>query len=233
MGSDRFANILGKEYNLFKKAVPHHDEFQTKIGEVIKNYSNNLSGDILVIDGGCGTGITTTKILEANSRIKVIGIDNEEKTIAQAREILKDYDDRARIQKEDLLEALKKLADESVNIYVSVWVIHNLDPNYRSMLFTEIARILKKGGLFINGDKYARNEPNAHRHDLNAQIKAFDIFDKINRPDLKKEWTNHYLQDEKIKITETEQIKILEKLGFKDILVWYRQGMEAIITAIR
>lgn len=234
MNTDRFANILGEEYNLFNKAVPHHDEFQGKVGEIIKDYSSSLKAeDISVVEGGCGTGITTTRILEADKRIKVIGIDNEEKTIKQARAILEEYGDRVDLKKEDLLTALKSLPDKSVDIFASVWVIHNLAPEYRTQLFSEIARVLKIGGLFINGDKYARNEADLHAEDLENQIKAFDIFDTLDRSDLKQEWTGHYHEDEKIKITENEQISILKSLEFHNTTVEYRKGMEAIITSIR
>jgi polar amino acid transport system ATP-binding protein len=234
MDADRFDNILGDQYNLFKKAIPHHDEFQDKLGQVIKKYSATLKDAVLsAIDGGCGTGLTTVRILEADKRIKVIGIDSEEKTIDQAHEILKEYENRVTLQTADLLEALKKIPSESVDIFASVWVIHNLTPKYRKDLFAEITRVLKKGGLFINGDKYARNDSTAHTQDLEAQIRAFDAFDEMKRPDLKKEWTEHYRKDDKIKITEQAQNKILKDLGFKKIENQYRQGLEAIITAIR
>jgi tRNA (cmo5U34)-methyltransferase len=233
MDSDRFANVLGDEYNLFEKAVPHHDEFQDKVGEAIKDYAATLQSDVIsVVEGGCGTGLTTIRVLGADKRIKVVGIDNEEKTINQAKAILEDFGDRVTLEQEDLLEALRKISDESVDIYTSVWVIHNLPPEYRAKLFPEIARVLKKGGLFINGDKYARDDQSTHQQDFDNQIKAFDAFDTIERPDLKKEWTDHYHQDEKIKISESEQIQILKDLGFKDIKVQYRKGMEAVITGI-
>ena len=231
MNTDRFANVLGDDYNLFNKAVPHHDEFQEKVAEIIKSYSFSLPTDnVLVVEGGCGTGITTARILEADKRIKVIGIDNEERTIKQARAILKDYENRVNLKKEDLLVALKAIPDKSVDIFASVWVVHNLQPEYREQLFPEIARILKIGGLFINGDKYARNEADLQAQDLESQIMAFDVFDTLSRSDLKKEWTEHYREDEKIKITENEQIQILQGLEFKDVAVQYRKGMEAIIT---
>ena len=130
----------------------------------------------------------------------------------------------------DLLVALKAIPDKSVDIFASVWVVHNLQPEYREQLFPEIARILKIGGLFINGDKYARNEADLQAQDLESQIMAFDVFDTLSRSDLKKEWTEHYREDEKIKITENEQIQILQGLEFKDVAVQYRKGMEAIIT---
>lgn len=173
------------------------------------------------------------RILDADKRINIIGIDNEERTINQARTALREYGDRVYLEKFDLLKALYKMPNESVDIFASVWLIHNLDPEYRKKLYHEISRVLKIGALFVNGDKYARNDQKAHNQDLENQIRAFDIFDSLGRPHLKKEWTLHYREDEKIKITEAEQIKILKNLDFDSVDITYRKGMEAIIRAVR
>ena len=234
MNDSRFSNILGEDYDLLKIVIPHHDEFQDKIGEVIKNYLSSLQTDtILAVDGGVGTGLTTTRILSADKRIKVIGIDNEEKTLNQARQILKEFGERIDLRKRDLLEAIEATPSQSVDIFASVWVIHNFQPSYRQILFSEIARVLKIGGLFVSGDNYARDDDKEHQEDLESRIRAFANFDKMGRPDLNIEWTKHSLEDEKIKITEGEQMKILRKLGFKDVSIQYRKEMEAIITGVR
>ena len=234
MNDSRFSNILGEDYDLLKIVIPHHDEFQDKIGEVIKNYLSSLQTDtILAVDGGVGTGLTTTRILSADKRIKVIGIDNEEKTLNQARQILKEFGERIDLRKRDLLEAIEATPSQSVDIFASVWVIHNFQPSYRQILFSEIARVLKIGGLFVSGDNYARDNDSDHKKDLENRIREFTNFEKMGRIDLKTEWTKHCIEDEKIKITEGEQMKILRKLGFKDVSIQYRKEIEAIITGVR
>ena len=234
MNDSRFSNILGEDYDLLKIVIPHHDEFQDKIGEVIKNYSSSLRNDtILAVEGGAGTGLTTTRILSADKRIKVIGIDNEEKTLNQARQILKEFGERIDLRKQDLLEALGAIPSQSVDIFASAWVIHNFEPNYRQILFYEIARILKIGGLFVSGDNYARDNDSDHKKDLENRIRDFSNFEKMGRIDLKTEWTKHSAEDEKIKITEGEQMKILQDLGFKNVSIQYRKEMEAIIIGMR
>ena len=57
--------------------------------------------------------------------------------------------------------------------------------------------------------------------------------DKLGRSDLKQEWTKHYQEDEARKITEAEQVRVLEELGFHNISIQHRIEMEAIVTAIR
>lgn len=231
---DRFSNILGEEYNLFTKSFPGYDDFQDKIGEIIKNYSSSLQGNIIsVVEGGTGTGLTAFRILDADERIKVIGIDNEEKLLKQARLILEQYGNRVELRHQDLLKALNEIQSNSIDIFASAWVIHNLSSEYRTQLFPEIARILKSGGLFVNVDKYAQNNSVSHAKDLEQQIKAFDVFDKINRPDLKLEWSKHYQEDEKIKFTEKEQTDLLEDNKFHNITILYRKVMDAITTAIK
>lgn len=100
-------------------------------------------------------------------------------------------------------------------------------------MFKEVSRVLRAGGLFINGDKYARNNENQQRIDLEEQIKNFDIYNEIGRQDMRIEWTKHYNEDEKIKITENDQKKILEDLKFHDIRTVFRKRMEVIMTAVK
>jgi len=234
MTKDRFSKILGEDYNLINKVLPHYNGMRDEVGSIIKNFCASLQlGTIKVIDGGSGTGLATIRILEADPHIEVIGIENEEKTLKQARIILQDYEKRVDLRKEDLLDGLKSIADNSVDIFASVLVIHNLVTGYRKQLFSEITRILKSGGLFINADKLGRNEQALQKKEFDERIKAFNIFAEFGRIDLKNEWTKHYQQDEIIKITEAEQTNILHELGFKDIDVPYRKEMEAIVTAIK
>lgn len=205
MDSKRFSNILGEDYELLKLVIPHHDEFQDKIGEIIKSYCDTLKNEVIsIVEGGTGTGLTTVRILETDRRIKVLGIDSEEKVLNQARKTLSSFTKRIEFENRDLIEALRDISDYSTDVFVSAWVIHNLDNNYRQKLFSEISRILKPGGLFISGDNYARDKDKEHQKDLEKRIEAFENFAKMGRPDLKDEWTKHCFEDEKIKITESE-----------------------------
>ncbi len=234
MNHDRFSNSLGEEYNQFRLSVPHHDKLQDKIGEIIREYSSRLDKEeIIAIDGGCGTGLTSARVLDADGRIKLLGIDNEPKTIEQARVFLANYDDRVTLINSDLLSHLETMPDKYADIFTSAWVIHNFDTQYRQGLFLQLARVLKDGGLFINSDKYARDEESSHRKDLEEQIGKFNIYREMGRDDLREQWTKHYLEDERVRFAESDQVQILEKAGFNNIKVSDRNGMEAIFTAIR
>jgi len=228
----RFSGTLGEEYNLFKLSVPHHDEFQDKITEILAAFSPS-NKMLEVLEGGTGTGLTTFRILNAKDNIRVTTIDNEEKTLNQAKEILKEKGDKIKFVNDDLLKFLKLCPDNQFDAFVSAYVIHNLKPDYRLELFKEISRVLKTGGIFINADKYAYDDKKLQNEALQNQIKAFGVYEQIGRPDVKEEWTRHYYEDEEIKITENEQKEILQNLGFSEIQIVYRKGMESIITAYK
>lgn len=227
----RFQGVIGQEYDLFQLAVPHHDIFQARIAHEIQEFCAASQQEVLLaVEAGTGTGITTLRVLEVDERIKIIGIDNEEKIFTQAEKNLEKYKNRIELRQKDIYKALKEMPDNAVDIFFSAYTIHNFPPVFRQQVFQEIARVTKKGGLFINGDKYARQDKVLHQEDLNKQIEQFQVFSEQGRDDLRVEWTQHYHDDEKIKITDKEQMTILNNLGYDQVQVVYRVGMEAIIS---
>lgn len=232
---ERFSGVLGSEYNLFAKSVPWHDEFQDVLKRTIREYclGKSEAATFTALDAGCGTGITTIRILDADERIRVVAVDNEEKTLDQAKEALRDKADRVTFIQADLLPFLEGADDDSFDVFASAYVLHNLPCEYRNRVLKEIARVLKSGGLFVNADKYAHDDEEQQAKDLEEQIRDFDVFDKLGRQDIREEWTKHYREDEKIRITEGEQVRILASLGFDDIRTVFRKRIEAVIRAVK
>ncbi len=231
--NSRFSGEIGKEYRLFKESVPWHDEFQNTIKTALSKYTNLYPNkkEFKVLEAGTGTGYTTIRILDADPRIRVIAIDNEEETLKQAKEILNDKSDRIEFKRTDILSELQNLPDESIDSFTSAYLLHNIPHDDRKKIFKEIYRVLKKEGIFINADKIARDDEEKHKQDLENQIKAFDIYDKMGMPNIKEEWTEHYYEDEANKITEGELKNILRELGFSNVNRIFRKGMEATIIA--
>lgn len=231
----RFSGVLGDDYGLFEKSIPHHDKLQNLVGKYISSFCNKstFAGEFIFIEGGSGTGITTIKILTASPKIKIIAVDNEKRTLDQARVILSDFADRITFSENDLFAELQAQPDESIDGFVSAYTIHNFPSNYREKLFSELYRILKPGGLLINADKYALDDEISHKKTLDEQIKRFDVYDDIGRSDVKLEWTRHYLEDEEIKFTEAEQFSIFSELNFKNAEIVFREGMDAIFVAYK
>lgn len=230
----RFSGSIGHDYNIVKLIVPYYDEFEGKIGTLLSDYikskyADDFTGFIDVYEGGCGTGITTKIILDTDARVRVFAIDNEPDLLNQAREFLKSYSDRVVFIEADLLEALKKV--ENIDIFITASTIHNLQPKYRQELFEQIGKIIKTGGLYINADKIAKDDEEAHGKDLDTQLGMLKIFSEQGHPELEEPWRLHYLEDERIKFTESEQVNTLEQNGFINIKILFRHLLDVIIIA--
>lgn len=226
----RFSGQVGKEYQLFQLAVPHHERLQNIVKEVLSNHFNDRLGGT-VVEIGTGNGYTLSKVLDAHPKIKVIAIDNESTTLSQAEEAFSDQRERIFFRLEDALRVVSGLSDNSVDAVASAYTIHNLHPEYRSNLFREIARVLKKDGVFVNADKYAYDDAEKQKAALKTQLEAFSVYDERGADGLRREWTQHYIEDEKIKFTESEQVKLFNSHGLTSGKKIFREGMEAVYVA--
>jgi tRNA (cmo5U34)-methyltransferase len=201
MTEQRFSDQIGDEYDLFQLASPHYNELQNSVGEMLKlefNKSNLTTINVLEI--GFGTGLTSKIVLMAYDRIKLKAVDNEPIMQEKATTALSQFDDgRVELSIQDALEYLKSIPSNSFEAVISAFVIHNFQRDYRAEVIKEIYRILKPRGIFINADKIGASDPAEHSRNVEWQMKQFDVFEKIGKPELKKEWVEHYQEDEKQK----------------------------------
>ena len=233
----RFSGAIGNDYDLFKLPAPHFDELQQRAGQLVyENYrSKERTGRFNVLEIGCGTGETTRHILESDMNVHVLTIDNDFGMLEQARDNLASFGDCVQFICGDALAELEKLAANGVHFdaFVSGLTLHNLDRTYRAELIERIVQLLVPSGIYVNADKYALDEPALHAKDLETQLGALKVFDKIGRPDLREVWTKHYLEDEATRCTETDERVLLSTCGFQNFQICYRKNMEAIITATK
>ncbi len=196
----RFGNVLGEEYDLLKLAYPHYDRLQKEIGNVISDhFKGSDQKAISALEIGCGTGITTKFLLECDSRLHIVAVDNEKKMLDQIKVNIDRWNAASRI---DLVESevsayLKSTPDASFDVVASGFVVHNFEQKFRDSVIAEIFRVLKPGGLFVNGDKYAHNDPQIRAKIYKEQIERYNVYDGIGRSDYKKEWVEHMDRDEK------------------------------------
>lgn len=219
-----------EEDRLFWEVVPHYKEAQdTIITAIQETFGARPEKQLDVLEIGCGTGLTTERILIADSRINLTSIDNVDYVVEQARIRLADQGKgRLTIKYADALEYLQQQPDASLEMVVSALVLHNCPSEYRTQVSAQIYRVLKNGGIFINVDKVAQDDEAEHQAALDWQIKEFDKFDALGRPDLKEKWVQHYIDDEKpnILLREGDYLAILHTLGFRvRPIYWYQ--MEA------
>lgn len=245
----RFSEELGgSEYEDLLIALDYYDEFQAEIGKALRDYLDKYckgQSVIRVLEAGPGTGITTLELLKADPRVQVVSVDNEPKMLAAVKDRLskmEGMEKRVEFVFSDILEFLKSQKDESFDVFASVYTLHNFTPAFRREVIGLIAKKLKPGGLFVNGDKYARQGED-HQKDYDAEIRNYSKFrvaadeaekrgDLTRAAHLKKieeEWIAHAAEDEKNKITVKEQNAMFSELGFRNI-EWGKR-FDLVVTA--
>ncbi len=249
----RFAESLGgEEYDDLLLALDFYQEFQEESGKALAQYiKEHCAGqvEVKVLEAGPGTGITTLQILKADPRVKVVSVDNESKMLEVVKSKFggsEEYKDRSEFVLADILEYLESCPDGSFDAFVSVYTLHNFTPDFRKKVISVIARKLKSGGIFINGDKYSR-DVKGHKQDLDGEFRNYEKFDSeaakaeeagdIGRAEhfrqIKEDWTKHTWEDDVNQITVEEQDEMFRELGFKDVNWLKRFDLVITVTAIK
>jgi tRNA (cmo5U34)-methyltransferase len=230
---NRFKGVISKDYDLVILALPFYFESQNAVADVITaQYTAPV-----VVDIGLGTGLTTRAIIEKNPRCVVSGVDNECAMIEQAAVNLRTEIARGSVQVHysDALDYLRSLPNELVDVVASSYTIHNCRRDYRAQLETDIFRVLKPGGMFINNDKYAADDRKEYVREITEQIIRYDVLRDKGRDDLRRIWIQHEMEDglpERI-MWINESLKQLENTGFVHIEIVRRIGQYAILTAYK
>lgn len=249
----RFSESLGgSEYDDLLLALDFYIEFQAETGKALQRYiTEHCQGMevIKILEAGPGTGITTLELLKVDPRVKVISVDNEPKMLEAVRvrfDKIEDLKERVDFILADILAFLESCEDNSFDAFASVYTLHNFTPDFRIKVLELIAKKLKHGGVFINGDKYAENE-DMHKTDLANEIKNYDKFyivaDNAEKSGdtkraehfraIRKEWEAHMWEDEKNRITVDEQEEIFKRLGFMNVEWGKRYDLVITVKAIK
>ena len=117
------------------------------------------SGSEAVLDVGCGRGLLLTAAASRTPFGRAVGIDlwlakdqssnRPEATIANAR--AEGVEERVEVQTADARQL--PFADDTFDVVVSHWVVHNLDKSTdRAQALKEMARVLRPGGWLLIAD---------------------------------------------------------------------------------
>lgn len=232
MAANNYKGKLGSKYNESLVGYPNFYIFQNAIqGELKKYLKVNKAKKIEVLEAGCGTGVTSCLILESSKRVNLVAVDNSEIVLREAKRKLKKYG-RTDFQLLDIEKYLSK-EDRKFDIFVQASVLHNLNIAKRKRIIEKAYHALKVGGIFLCADKISQDNLSEHEKSLSWQLEKFKLFEEIGRHDLEKMWKQHYLQDDKIKLSEKEIVAIMKEAGFQKIKKVYRKQMEAIYVGYR
>jgi len=231
-----FTGPIAGEYDLLRLMCPNAATLARRIGEYIGAWRPNKT--LTGFEIGCGTGICTLGLLAARDNLQLTAVDSAPQMLDQARVNLSDYIEAGRLSlvEQDALTALRSLPDASVDFVASNYAIHNFEDDYRAKTLAEIFRVLTPGGMFINGDRYAIDDRNAHLLDAQNIVRGwFKLFRQIDRLDLLEDWIVHLISDESPSIIMyySPSLEQLRQIGFSNVSVDFRDGVDTLIRATK
>lgn len=233
-----FSGVIGQEYQMLKLICPFAAQLSQLVGEQVASVCSQQDLPLHVVELGGGTGITTLAILNADQRLMLLSVDSEPTMQDQAKRSLQQWveDGRLSFIGDDALTALRGLPSASVDVVASAYTFHNFAADYRCQVIAESFRVLKSGGHFINGDRYALDDIDAHTRTTQQEVAGyFKALTAINRLDLLEHWIIHLFSDESENHIMREAVAILQmtEAGFQTIEVKLRQQVNALLTAVK
>lgn len=125
-----------------------------------------------ILDLGAGAGDLTNEILEYRPRMHAWLLDLSEEMVRISRERFEE-NPHIRILKHDLDEGLPtEVKAQNFDAVVSCFSMHHVRPERRLPLYASVHRILKPGGLFVNGDRFRAESPEIAEWERDSFIKA-------------------------------------------------------------
>ncbi len=236
VSTNPFTGALGEEYQTLRLICPNHPLLAQKLGEHVGRWSQGAAKTGFEI--GCGTGISTYALLSAAPGLSLVALDASAKMLEQARANLATEFSAGRLRfvEADALDALRALPDESLDLVVSNYATHNFRADYRRQAFAEVFRALKPGGRFVNGDRFALDDREAHLTITQEMLRHwFTTFAQLGRPDVLEEWVIHLFSDElpdRIMVF-TPALEELGALGFAPVEIEYRDGVDTLVAATK
>lgn len=234
-----FHGALAEDYEMLKLICPAAAEMSQRVADFVSHWRPAYPLDQAhLLEIGCGTGITTRHLLACPNVVKIVSLDNAPAMLSQARRNLSSSLAEGRLQmiEIDALSFLQALPEASFDIVASAYTLHNFLTGYREQVLEQIWRVLKPGGLFINGDRYAVDDVDQHLKITQEEVKGyFRVFLTLNRPDLLEQWVVHLFSDESEHHIMRLQaaLDFMASSGFQDIKLHFRDGVNALISAVK
>ena len=235
MRSYRFATAAADYDFALQVSFPTTLDAQLVIQRELRDYFSECSEHQLhVLEVGCGTGITSQKILSADERIQLTMLDNEPLMLSQAEAKTFSMKDRRTIVAEDA-KAYASGCRRVFDAVIFAFTLHNLSRLYRADLLSAIAGITKTNGLLLLAEKVAVDDDAEHLLHSEWQLRQIDKLARLDRKDLKEIWRAHHCADETpdLILKESELRSALSAAGFKAMRKVYRYYMDAVCRATK
>lgn len=234
-----FSGPIGEEYEMLERICPAAANMSRRVGEFVAGWTPRVPTESLgLVELGCGTGVTTLNLINARPDTTITSVDNEPTMLNQARRNLAEAvaQGRLRLVENDALSYLREVPSASVDILASAYTLHNFLNGYRTRVLEEIFRVLKPGGIFVNGDRYALDDSLAHLQATQEEVRRyFRTFTELNRVDLLEQWIVHLFSDESPDhvMPLDPSLNTMHEIGFDAVTVHFREDVNALVSGAK
>ena len=209
--------------DMLQRSVPFYKE-SLKITEFFA--LKQLANGGIMYDLGCSTASLLLNIhRKLESDASLIGLDNSEAMLEQARKKCEAYGAKVEVENADILEYEYKEAD----VFVSNYTLQFIRPLVREELVKKIATSLKKGGVFIFSEKVISHHPKLNK-DL---IECYDFKKEQGYSEYEIMQKREALENVLVPYSEEENIKMALNNGFSHCEVVFRWANFATFIAIK
>ena len=221
------ADVAAVFDDMLERSVPFYKTSQDMTKELMLEY---LGDDAIVYDLGCSTA---SLLLECERRInaegkkaKLIGIDNAEAMLNQARKKIEAFGSKVSLVNGDILEFPYKKCDVTVSNYT----LQFIRPLLRESLVKKIADSLKEKGVFIFSEKVISDNKTLNK-------KLIDIYYGFKKEQGYSTYEimqkREALENVLVPYSEAENIEMAKRNGFTHCEVVFRWANFATFIAIK
>ncbi len=210
--------------DMLQRSVPFYKEAQN-ITEFFA--LKNLKEDGILYDLGCSTATILLNIQrKLEYKTKIIGLDNSEAMLKQAKRKCEAYGADIELHNADILEYDYKMAD----VFISNYTLQFIRPLVREELVKKIALSLKKEGVFIFSEKVI-----SHHSKLNKDLIEcyYDFKKEQGYSEYEIMQKREALENVLVPYSEEENIKMALNCGFSHCEVILRWANFATFIAIK
>lgn len=210
--------------DMLQRSVPFYKESQ-KITQFFALKALQNGG--VAYDLGCSTATTLIGISKKlDSKAKLIGLDNSEAMLEQARKKCEAFNADVLLQYADVLEYDYQEAE----LFISNYTLQFVRPLLREELIKKIASSLKKEGLFLFSEKVI-----SHHSKLNKDLIEcyYDYKKEQGYSEYEIVQKREALENVLIPYSEEENIRMVKNCGFSHCEVVFRWANFATFVATK
>ena len=210
--------------DMLERSVPFYKQSQ-KITQFFA--LKHLEEGAVLYDLGCSTASLLLNIhREVKNSVELIGLDNSEAMLEQARKKCEAYGVKIKILNANILDYDYKEA----NVFVSNYTLQFIRPLVREDLVRKIADATKKEGVFIFSEKVISHHPKLHKDLIECY---YDFKKEQGYSEYEIMQKREALENVLVPYSEEENIKMALNNGFSHCEVVFRWANFCTFIAIK